>query len=140
MSRKPARVSEGALYAPNLLDGSIELDSAAWFSWLEQDATRSFSYPLFDARCGYIIGFMTVRKEARERGGWYWSVYRRQRGRVWKCYLGPSSSVTAARLEQVASSLLRERAPPQEQGASGAERRQRPIRQRVPAHHPAAQP
>src|SRR6266487_2362503 len=72
MSRNPARVSEGALYAPNLLDGSIELDSAAWFSWLEQAATRSFSYPLFDARCGYIIGCMTVRKEARERGEWCW--------------------------------------------------------------------
>ena len=140
MSRKTAQVSEGALYAPNLLDGRIELDSAAWFSWLEQAATRSFSYPLFDARCGYIIGFMTVRKEARERGGWYWSVYCRQRGRVWKRYLGRSSNVTGARLEQVASCLLRERAPPHEHGASGAERRQRPMRQRVLANHPAAQP
>src|SRR6266516_3899875 len=135
MSTKAARVSEGALYAPNLVEGSIELDSAAWFSWLEQPSTRSFSYPLFDPSCGYIIGFMTVRKEARERGGWYWSVYRRQSGRVWKRYLGRSSSVTGARLEQLASSLLRERAPPQEYGASGAERRQRPMRRRVLVKH-----
>ena len=121
MSRKTAWVSEGALYAPNLAQGSVELDSTAWFNWLEQEASRSFSYPLFDARCGYIIGYLTVRKEARERGGWYWSAYRRDRGRMWKRYLGRSSSVTAARLEQLAGSLLRERAPPQANTASSAE-------------------
>lgn len=123
MGTKTARVSEGRLYAPTELDGSIRLDSAAWFRWLEQDATRSFSYALFDAECGYIIGFMTVRKETRQRGGRYWWVYRRQGGRLWKHYLGGSSSVTGARLEQVANSLLRERAPPQEQSACSAERR-----------------
>jgi hypothetical protein len=133
MSTKAPRVSEGALYAPELPGGSIRLDSAAWFGWLEQEATRSFSYPLFERRCGYIIGFMTVRKEARQRGGQYWSVYRRQGGRVRKIYLGRSNRLTAARLEQVARSLLRERAPPHRQGGRGAERRQRPLPQRVRA-------
>lgn len=123
MSRNVVQVVQGTLYGPNLEQGSIRLDSAAWFSWLEQPATRSFSYALFDPRCGYIMGYMTVRKEARARGGWYWSVYRRRSGGVWKCYLGRSRSVTAARLEQVASSLLRERAPPHEHAASGAERK-----------------
>jgi hypothetical protein len=69
MSSKTPRVSEAALYAPSLGATSIRLDSPAWFSWLEQESTRCFSYPLFDARCGYIIGFLTVRKEARQRGG-----------------------------------------------------------------------
>jgi hypothetical protein len=118
MSTKTPRVSEGTVYASDLSGGSIRLDSAAWFSWLEQDATRSFSYPLFDRRCGYIIGFMTVRKEARRRGGQYWSVYRRQGGRVRKIYLGRSGSVTAARLEEVACNWLRQGAPPESPGTS----------------------
>ena len=133
MSTKTPRVSEGALYAPGLPGGSIGLDSAAWFNWLEQEATRSFSYPLFDRQCGYIIGFMTVRKEVRQRGGHYWSVYRRQAGGVKKIYLGQSGSLTAARLEQVARSLLRERAPPDRQGERGADWRERPMPQRVRA-------
>jgi hypothetical protein len=133
MSTKTPRVSEGALYVPGLPGGSIGLDSAAWFSWLEQEATRSFSYPLFESRCGYIIGFMTVRKEVRQRGGHYWSVYRRQAGRVRKIYLGQSGSLTAARLEQVARSLLRERAPPHRQGERSANWRERPMPQRVRA-------
>ncbi len=109
MSTKTPRVSEAAVYAPELPDGRIRLDSAAWFGWLEQETTRSFSYPLFDARCGYIIGFMTVRKEARRRGGQYWSVYRRQGRRMRKIYLGQSERVTRARLAEVAESLLPER-------------------------------
>jgi hypothetical protein len=102
MSTKTPRVSEAAVYAPELPDGRIQLDSPAWFNWLEQEATRSFSYPLFDARCGYIIGFMTVRKEARQRGGQYWSVYRRQGQRVCKIYLGQSERLLRER-ERAAS-------------------------------------
>lgn len=139
MSTKTPRVTEGALYAPGLPGGSIVLDSAAWFSWLEQEATRSFCYPLFESRSGYIIGFMTVRKEVRQRGGQYWSVYRRQAGRVRKIYLGQSGSLTAARLEQVARSLLRERAPPHRQGERGADWSERPMPQRVRAEDLSAQ-
>jgi len=108
MSRKTARVSEAALYAPDLPDGRIRLDSAAWLSWLEQHSSSSFSYPLFDPACGYIIGFMTVRKEGRRRGGLYWTVYRRQGRRLRKIYLGPAARVTGARLAEVAERLLRE--------------------------------
>ena len=111
MSTKTPRVSEAAVYGPDLPEGRIRLDSAAWLSWLEQEETRRFSYPLFDPRCGYIIGFMTVRKEAR-RGGWYWWVYRRQGRWVRKIYLGRSERVTAARLAEVAGGLLSERVPP----------------------------
>ena len=112
MSTKTPRVSEAAVYAPDLPDGRIRLDSEAWFEWLEQEETRSFSYPLFDARCGYIIGFMTVRKEARRRGGQYWSVYRRQGRGMRKIYLGQSGRVTGARLAEVADSLLGESVRP----------------------------
>ena len=138
MSMKTPRVCEAAVYASDLPSGSIRLDSTAWFNWLEHPSTTSFSYPLFDLRCGYIIGFMSVRKEARRRGGQYWSAYRRQGGRVRKIYLGRSSSVTAARLEEVAYSWLRERAPPEWHSRRGADWRQRPMRQPVLASHLAA--
>src|SRR5688500_8664880 len=109
MSTKTPRVSGAVVYGPDLPGGGIHLDSEAWLSWLENEATSSFSYPIYDAGCGYIIGFMTVRKEARRRGGRYWSVYSRQGRRVRKIYLGQSGRVMRARLEEVACSLLRER-------------------------------
>ena len=55
---------------------------------------------------------MTVRKEARQRGGRYWSAYRRQGPRLRKIYLGASGAVTYARLEEVVATLLRERVAP----------------------------
>jgi hypothetical protein len=106
MSTKTPTVSEAAVYAPDLPDGRIRLDTVAWFTWLERPTTTSFSYPLFDPRCGYIRGYMTVRKEARQRGGSYWSVYRRSGGRLRKIYLGRSASVTGAHLEEIARTLL----------------------------------
>src|ERR1043165_9328015 len=81
----------------------IRLDTPAWFAWLEATTTERFSYPLFDARCGYIVGFMTVRKEQRQRGGQYWAVFRRQGAHVRKIYLGRSATVTQARLEMIAT-------------------------------------
>ena len=48
---------------------------------------------------------MTVRKERRQRGGVYWSAYRRQGRRLRKIYLGPAASVTEARLREVAALL-----------------------------------
>jgi hypothetical protein len=108
MSTKLPQVSAGAVYAAELPGGSIDLDSVAWFRWLEREATRSFSYPLFDARCGYIRSFLTVRKERRKRGGWYWSVYGRAGGRLRKVYLGQSQALTAAYLAEVASKWLRD--------------------------------
>jgi LuxR family maltose regulon positive regulatory protein len=55
---------------------------------------------------GYIDGFMTVRKERRQRGGVYWSAYRRQGRRLRKIYLGPSSVLTKAQLVVVAAHFL----------------------------------
>jgi hypothetical protein len=93
-------------------DERIALDSAAWFAWLEAPTTISFAYPVFDASCGYIVGVMTVRKERRQRGGCYWSAYRRQGGRLRKVYLGPTAVVTRARLDAAARSFTTTQAPP----------------------------
>ncbi len=93
------------LYLPAPASSSIPLDSPEWFAWLEAASTTSFSYSLFDAARGYSVGFMTVSKERRERGGLYWRVARRVGGRVRKVYLGPSAVVTDARLSAIAVSF-----------------------------------
>jgi len=99
------RVSEGSLYDPRQVGPAIRLDSAAWFAWLAAPTTTSFSYPLYDPARGYIVGFMTVRKERRQRGGMYWAVFRRWGRRVRKIYLGRSTTVTQARLHAIAEVL-----------------------------------
>lgn len=96
----------GELEQPAAPSVTLRVDSAAWFAWLEQTSTTSFCYPLYDARCGYYVGWMTVRKEPRDRGGRYWVAYRRCQGRVRKIYLGSSSCLTHERLEILAQRFL----------------------------------
>jgi hypothetical protein len=84
----------------------IRLDTLEWRRWLDGPGV-SFAYPIYDAGCGYIAGFMTVRKERRRRGGSYWTVYRRCGTRVRKVYVGPSAAVTNARLAEIAQAFLR---------------------------------
>ena len=98
-------VRSAVLSDPSKPGLDIVVDSAAWFAWLEAPTTTSFSYPLFDPAGGYIMGFMTVRKEQRKRGGSYWSVYRRCHGRVQRVYLGRSVTITDARLNAIATNL-----------------------------------
>jgi hypothetical protein len=105
MGANMPRVSEGSLYDSYQVGSAIRLDSAAWFAWLAAPTTTSFSYPLYDPARGYIVGFMTVRKEQRQRGGIYWAVYRRCGKRVRKIYLGHSTAVTQARLHAIAEVL-----------------------------------
>ena len=91
------------LAQPAALGGPIRLDTAAWFIWLETPSTVSFAYPIIDVGAGWIAGYMTVRKERRQRGSQYWVAYRRQAGRVRKVYLGRSAQVTSTRLARVAA-------------------------------------
>ncbi|NTW97461.1 MAG: hypothetical protein HGB28_02815 [Oscillochloris sp.] len=121
--QKPAVVSEQWVYGPGLPEAGLRLDRPAWFAWLDAATTTSFSYPLFDRQCGYIIGFMTVRKEQRQRGGSYWTAYRRQGRQLRKIYLGPAQRLTQARLEAVVATLLRE--GPQSKGGNDARPRQK---------------
>jgi len=86
---------------------AIRLDTPAWAAWLDAATTRSFRYPIVDGRVGYIVSWLTVRKERRQRGGWYWSVYHRDGAQLQRVYLGRSAAVTQARLEAVAQTLGR---------------------------------
>jgi LuxR family maltose regulon positive regulatory protein len=112
MGHMTPRVYAHWLEDPAVPGTDIRLDSLAWFAWLEAPTTTRFAYPIHDPRGGYIVGVMTVRKERRQRGGWYWSVYRRIAGGIRKHYLGRSSAVTAARLTAIAAQLLAEASPP----------------------------
>lgn len=104
---------ENGIVVADQTDGSlIHIDTPAWFAWLEAPTTTRFSYALFHRTCGYIDGFMTVRKERRQRGTAYWSVYRRQGQRLCKVYVGPSAALTQARLEQIAAQLRPRAGPP----------------------------
>ena len=97
---------QAVLDDPHQGENGIVVGSAAWFAWLDAPSTQSFGYPVYDARAGYIVGFMTVRKERRARGGTYWVAYRRTRGQVRKVYLGRSVKLTHQTLEQQAQAFL----------------------------------
>lgn len=80
--------------------------------WLEQIASFSFH-----SRSGM---YYTVRKQRVQRGGVYWYAYRRLHGRIVKRYLGRTTDLTFARLEQIAHLL---------ESASGADQRFSPPHQ-----------
>lgn len=102
MPHAQAEVRERTLILglPGNVEAHVPLDTPAWFAWLADEHVRSFRY------C-HPLGILTVRKERRARGAWYWSAYRRVDGRLRKQYLGRSSELTAARLEDAALALQR---------------------------------
>lgn len=85
---------------------TIRLDTPEWEQWLEEPTTSSFAYPVYDRRGGYIRGWMTVRKEHRNRGGHYWVAYRRVGKRLCKLYLGRSAQVGQSQLGDAAARFL----------------------------------
>ncbi len=85
---------------------AIRLESPDWWAWLEAPSSSSFAYPVYDARVGYICGFMTVRKEMRTRGSQYWVAYRRAGRRVRKIYLGRAAQLTQQHLAATADRFL----------------------------------
>ena len=105
MSRHTPTVSHNHLFDPAQPGSAIRLDTPAWRAWLEAPTTTRFAYPLFDPVVGYNLGVMTVRKEHRQRGGAYWTVYRRAGRRLRKIYVGPTPAVTQSRLQAIAEAL-----------------------------------
>ncbi len=105
MATKLPRISAQWVYDVALQEGCVQLDTPVWSAWLEAATTTGFSYPLYDREVGYIVGWITVRKEQRQRGGRYWVAYRRLGGQVRKVYIGSSGAVTAQRLQAIANRL-----------------------------------
>lgn len=112
MAKDIPLVCKAMLTDPHHRGPPIPLDTPAWFAWLEAPTTTRFSYAFFNHTAGYIDGFMTLRKERRQRGGAYWSVYRRQNRRLHKLYLGASALLTHRYLEVVAARLRHPTAAP----------------------------
>jgi LuxR family maltose regulon positive regulatory protein len=98
--------------------------SHAWFAWLA--AVPSFT---FSGQAGQL----TVRQEVRPRGGAYWYACRRTGEKMAKRYLGRTSELTLARLEEIAGQFT---APavshPEQEGPT-----HRPSQQTTSVHHDA---
>jgi len=105
MAKSIPVVQAGVVIDDQTAGPPIHLDTPAWFTWLEAPSTTRFSYALFNRSRGYIDGFLTVRKERRQRGTTCWTVYRRQGERLCKVYVGLSAALTQARLEEIATQL-----------------------------------
>jgi ATP/maltotriose-dependent transcriptional regulator MalT len=84
--------------------------SHAWFAWLATIPSFAFSGQQ---------GRLTVRQERRPRGGTYWYAYRRDGDRLAKRYLGRTTALVPAHLEEVAAQLVVSRP---EHAASTSER------------------
>jgi LuxR family transcriptional regulator, maltose regulon positive regulatory protein len=74
---------------------AVPLDTSAWFAWLELHSTFYFDSPL---------GSFTARCEQRA-DAFFWYAFRRYHKRLYKAYLGRSSSLTSKRLLSVAQLL-----------------------------------
>ncbi|PSB25806.1 hypothetical protein C7B69_12285 [filamentous cyanobacterium Phorm 46] len=94
---------------PSVVQGTVEfagkifeLDSPRGATWLE--SVTSFRFEPATANKPY-----TVRKEAGKSGD-YWYGYRKMSGRLHKKYIGRSSELNTAKLEEIAEAL---NTPPQ---------------------------
>jgi|GEM_PF-258187 len=77
---------------------AIPVDSAAWYTWLDDTSNRSFSIQTSH-------GTITVRRE-QQRASYYWYAYHWRAGQTRKTYLGKSTALTWERLQTAARSLL----------------------------------
>ncbi|MBV8695242.1 MAG: hypothetical protein JO183_07125, partial [Ktedonobacteraceae bacterium] len=93
---------------------NIVPESPDWFVWLDHVSSFTFSGP---------AGHYTARKETKQRGDQYWYAYLTAGDKRSKTYLGKTSTLTLARLEQ-ASQLLQARSA--QRDADMASRQQRP--------------
>ena len=100
MAQRIPHVANGVLHANEPLGvASIVVDSPAWFAWLEDPATRSFSFE-------GPSGTLTARRERRTGSlEGYWTAYRKQGGKLRKVYLGKAANVTVERLDHAAELL-----------------------------------
>lgn len=82
----------------------IEVGSEQWFQWLELPDSSSFNFRVSPHLSG--VSDYSARRETRDRGGNYWSAYKRVRGKLRKLYLGKSEELTAEHLESIGRQFL----------------------------------
>lgn len=86
-------IISGILYTEDSFTGTV-IGSPAWFTWLTQGITF-----YFHSRTGATF---TAHQERRQRGGLYWTAYRRRAGILRRSYLGKSEQLTPDHLETIA--------------------------------------
>ncbi|HET8843149.1 MAG TPA: transcriptional regulator, partial [Ktedonobacteraceae bacterium] len=75
----------------------VNVEDESWFTWLSTHTSFAFQ-----GRYGHLL----LLKEERTRGeGGYWYAYRSQKGRTRKKYVGRSSDLNIARLEEIARGI-----------------------------------
>ena len=93
------------LYTQGQLEQRFQpADEAAWLAWLGSVSSFAFHG---------TFGSLNVYLERRPRGGVYWYAYHTSQGRTRKHYLGRTETLSLARLEEIAQTLLREQQPAQ---------------------------
>src|SRR3954453_14876351 len=102
MARTTARVDGARLILPGHHASPITVDTPAWFAWLEQATTFTFTIP---------AGNFHARKERPPRGGGYWKAYRTSHGTLYRVYLGKAQDLTLDRLNHAAMTLAATSAP-----------------------------
>ncbi len=75
---------------------SLVPDSPAWFTWLAKLSSFHFAGK---------SGQFTAREETKQRGDAYWYAYRKAHGQRLKRYLGLTTQLSLAKLEQTAGDL-----------------------------------
>src|SRR5258708_13422607 len=93
------------LYTQGQLEQRFQpAEEAAWLAWLREVSSFAFHG---------TFGSLNVYLERRPRGGVYWYAYHTSQGRTRKRYLGRTETLSLARLEEIAQTLLREQQPAQ---------------------------
>jgi AAA ATPase domain len=106
MARRLPQVRDGVLHLPAQAgQGGGEVGSPGWFAWLDDPATRSFTFE-------DVQGSFTARKERRQRGSQYWIAYRKAGGKLRNAYLGKAADLTLERLQSAAAALAATPASP----------------------------
>src|SRR5438067_10538890 len=95
----PTVQGETLVYRQDGQEQGLTVGTAAWFAWLETASTFSFVSE---------TGSFTARREqaGHKRGSWYWKAYRKQHGKLTSRYLGKSETLTPARLQTVAQTMV----------------------------------
>jgi LuxR family transcriptional regulator, maltose regulon positive regulatory protein len=107
MVKTTAKAQLNHLYTEGQATPVCTLDSPTWFAWLETATTfRYFSQQNLSMGHHCYLPFrpISLRKEKRRRG-YLWYAYLKTHGCLHKRYVGKSSALTAARLEDIAAML-----------------------------------
>lgn len=89
---------ETLLYEQKGRHVAVVVGTPPWYAWLETATTFTF-----ECEAGQFTAHKA--RAGNRRGGWYWRAYRRQQGKLSRCYLGVSTNLTLPCLRGAARRL-----------------------------------